>query len=186
MTYLHDPKVLTSSVAQSAVQYSPEMGLEIRQWRLDDLPFLWEMLLESIHVPEGTPAPPRSILTEPKIARYLDAFGTREGDDAVVAWEHDSAVGAAFCRRFPADDPGYGFVAADIPEVGMAVVASHRDRGIGRALLTTLIERYPRMSLSVDIGNARAQHLYTSLGFITVKIEGSSATMLRQRPEPEV
>lgn len=65
----------------------------------------------------------------------------------------------------------------------MAVLASHRDRGIGRALLTTLIERCPTMSLSVDIGNARAHHLYTSLGFITVQIEGSSATMLRQRVE---
>jgi GNAT superfamily N-acetyltransferase len=162
------------------------MGLEICRWGPEDLPFLWEMLLQSIHVPEGALAPPRSILAEPAIARYLDGFGDRVGDDAVVAWECGSAVGAAFCRRFPVEGPGYGFVSMDIPEVGMAVVASHRDRGIGRALLTTLLERYPTMSLSVDIGNARAHNLYTSLGFTTVKIEGSSATMLRECPKPTV
>ena len=47
-------------------------------------------------------------------------------------------VGAAWLRFFPADDPGYGFVSADVPELSIGVAVLWRGRGIGRALLRAI------------------------------------------------
>ena len=93
-----------------------------RRWQPGDEPFLWEMLYQSIHVREGHAQPPRSVLEEPDIADYLSGFG-REGDDAQLAFDDGGRpIGAAWCRRMTHLDPGYGFVADDIPELGTAVV----------------------------------------------------------------
>lgn len=147
--------------------------------------FLWEMLYESIHVPDGSEPPSRSILREPDIAHYLEHFGAQAGDDAQVAVGEDGErIGAAFCRQHDADDPGYGFVSVEIPEVGMAVVAAHRGRGIGRRLLTDMLERHPTISLSVDADNVRATRLYVELGFAAVSTVGTSMTMICERSMP--
>lgn len=154
--------------------------LSLRPWNPDDVPFLWEMLHQSIHVVDGDTPPPRSIVDEPAIAHYLAGFGSRDGDDAVIACDDDQPVGAAFCRRFSDDDPSYGFVGPDVPEVGMAVLATHRGRGIGRAMLAHLLDRHPVMSLSVDADNRAARALYESFGFVEVRPDGTAVTMVRR------
>ena len=155
-------------------------GVGTRPFREDDVPFLWDMLLLSIHVREGDPPADRSVLAAPEIAHYLDGFG-RPGDDAQVAVDGSGhPVGAAWCRVMGADDPGYGFVAPDVPELGTAVVPSHRGRGIGVRLITELLERHPVMSLSVDLDNVRAERLYARLGFVRVGVVGTAATMVRR------
>lgn len=155
--------------------------LTLRQWQPGDEPFLWEMLYQAIHVADGEPAPPRSILDDPSIAHYLTDFGSRYGDDAVLACDDLIPVGAAFCRRFTVDDPSYGFVSADVPEVGMAVVAERRGKGVGRALLVHLLDRHRTMSLSVDNDNVAARRLYESLGFVVLRADGRSVTMIRRQ-----
>ncbi len=153
-----------------------------RPWTSDDAPFLWEMLYQSIHVRDGAEPPPRAILKEPDIAHYLDDFDKRACDDAQIAVGADGErIGAAFCRCLSANDPGYGFVSAAIPEIGMAVVAAHRGRGIGRRLLGDMLERHHTLSLSVDADNAGAMRLYAELGFVAVGTVGTSITMLRKR-----
>ncbi len=144
----------------------------------DDEPFLWEMLYQSIHVRQGQTPPPRSTLDAPDIAHYLEGFG-RKGDDAQVAVASGDLIGAAWCRTMRADDPGYGFVADDIPELGMAVVDAWRGHGIGTRLIEDLLARHPIISLSVDIDNDGARRLYERLGFTSVGIYGTSTTMLR-------
>jgi GNAT superfamily N-acetyltransferase len=161
--------------------YAHVVRLTLRQWQPGDEPFLWEMLYQAIHVADGELPPPRSILDDPSIAHYLTDFGGRDGDDAVIACDNLIPVGAAFCRRFTAHEPSYGFVSADVPEVGMAVVAHRRGEGIGRALLMQLLDRHPTMSLSVDNDNVSARHLYGSLGFVDLRSDGTSVTMIRQR-----
>lgn len=152
-----------------------------RPWSVADIPFLWDVLYLSIHVWEGWEAPPRSIVDEPDLAHYLRDFGRWPGDDAqVVLDESGTPVAAAYCRRMPADDPGYGFVAPDVPELGMAVVAEHRGKGLGRRVLAELLERNPVMSLSVDLQNDLARGLYESMGFVAVAEEGTALTMLRR------
>lgn len=155
------------------------MGVTLRSREPDDEPFLWDMLYVAIHVADTEHPPPRSILSEPAISHYLSSFGAREGDEAVVAWDSDVRVGAAFCRRFTEDDPSYAFVSPDVPEAGMAVLPSHRGRGIGRAMLTQLLSRHPTMSLSVDPGNGVARKHYESLGFVEQHSDGASITMIR-------
>lgn len=157
------------------------MVVSLRNWDAGDESFLWEMLYQAIHVAEGDAPPPRSVLDDPPISHYLSGFGSGIGDDAVIACEDDRRIGAAFCRRFTADDPPYGFISEDIPEVGMAVLQDYRGRGVGRAMLTELLSRYPTMSLSVDAANLGARALYESLGFAVVRPDGTSLTMLRQR-----
>lgn len=90
-------------------------------------------------------------------------------------------VGAAWLRLLPADDPGYGFVAADIPELSMAIVAGWRRQGIGRRLLRAVVAQAldtgrTGVSLSVERDNP-AQDLYQSEGFRTVRSERDSDTM---------
>ncbi len=115
-------------------------------------------------------------------AKYVDGFG-RHGDAGVVAAVAGEGVGAAWYRLLPADDPGYGFVAADIPEVTLGVASQARGRGIGTALMQRLLDmavadRIAALSLSVEPDNA-AVRLYLALGFKRVGGSGGSLTLLR-------
>ena len=139
------------------------------------------MLYTSLHVPAGAQPFPRSVLQSASIAHYLHAFGTHDGDDAQVATTTEGRwLGAAWCRRMSATDPGYGFVDEATPELGMAVISAARGRGIGSALLADLLERHPTMSLSVDDDNVGARRLYERHGFVTVNTDANSTTMVRR------
>jgi GNAT superfamily N-acetyltransferase len=83
---------------------------------------------------------------------------------------------------------GYGFVAEDIPELSIAVVASRRHQGIGRRLLLGLIEAsaaqgHRALSLSVNEHNP-ARGLYESVGFRPVEHHGAAWTMVRHAGRP--
>ena len=70
----------------------------------------------------------------------------------------------------PKTTHGHGFVAKDIPELSIAVIASRRHEGIGRRLLVDLIDAsvaqgHAALSLSVNDGNP-ARGLYESVGFV--------------------
>ena len=115
-------------------------------------------------------------------AKYVDGFG-RLGDAGVIAAVAGQGVGAAWYRLLPAEDPGYGFVAADIPELTLGVASQARGRGIGTGLMQRLLEtavadRMPALSLSVEPDNA-AMRLYVALGFKPVGESGGSVTLLR-------
>jgi ribosomal protein S18 acetylase RimI-like enzyme len=140
------------------------------------------MLYQSLHVREGHEPFPRSVLREPNIAHYLAEFGSHPGDDAEICIaDTGERLGAAWVRRMTAADPGYGYVSDEIPEVGMAVEPGSRGQGIGRRLLEILLERHPRLSLSVDDDNAVASALYRSIGFIPISSAGGATTMLIDR-----
>lgn len=159
------------------------MAISIRPSTREDEPFLWEMLYESIHTEPGVPKPDRSTLQEPSLAHYLTGWG-RLGDRAFLAEAGGAPVGAAWYRLMLESDPGYGFVAADIPELGIALSPAARGQGVGRQLMEHLIAQarvdgYRGLSLSVDPKNA-ALRLYERLGFSYVgEDEGGSWTMLR-------
>lgn len=152
------------------------MGHTIRALRSSDQAFITDMQYEALFVPPGGDPFPRAVLDEPDIGKYHAEFGTRDGDVGALAVDDDGApLGAAWVRHVE----GYGFVDHDIPELGIAVVADHRGKGIGADLLAWLFERVPRISLSVDVGNP-AMRLYERLGFELVRRDGEhTAVMLR-------
>lgn len=124
----------------------------------------------------------QSVRATPELAHYVTDW-MRSGDAGVVVEVAGRIAGAAWWRTFTSEDPGYGYVADDVPEIGLAVSGDHRGRGIARALMEGLVERghaagVRALSLSVEDGNAPARTLYESLGFVTVGRSGDSDTML--------
>ncbi len=139
--------------------------------------FLRARLYDALFVePGGDPFAPE-IVDEPGLARYHRGFG-RPGDVGRIAWVGGTPVGAAWVRQGSVDDPGYGFVDADTPELSIAVVDEWRGQGIGGRLLTSLFAEVDRCSLSVDRRNP-AVRLYERLGFVVVRADGDSLFMLR-------
>jgi ribosomal-protein-alanine N-acetyltransferase len=82
---------------------------------------------------------------------------------------------------------GYGFVAADVPELSIAVAPEARGRGFGTQLLGALVAAardagHRAISLSVEPENP-ALRLYERPGFRRVGNEGGAWTMaLELRP----
>ncbi len=128
------------------------------------------------------PPPPRDVASDDHLRRYLDDLG-RPGDAVVVAVTPDGeVVGAAWYRRFPPHEPGYGFVAQDVPELSVAVRPGWRGAGVGTALLEGLVacarsEGAQRLSLSVEDGNP-ARLLYQRHGFVPYRDTGGALTMV--------
>lgn len=130
-------------------------------------------------------APIRSVaavLTVPELAHYAVGWPA-PGERGLIAQTDDgSAVGAAWWRFFPQDDPGYGFVDPRVPEVSIGVAPEQRGGGIGKTLIHELIalarqDGLAALSLSVEPDNFAAR-LYRNLGFAEVDRVGGSVTML--------
>jgi len=155
--------------------------IAIRPAAADDRELLSRMFVQAAYWRPEWPRPElREILQRPELARYFADWG-RPTDVAFVAVEADGrSVGAAWFRLFTAEEPGYGYVGADIPEIGIAVEAASRGRGIGRLLIERLQDEairrgYAGLSLSVHPENP-ALRLYERAGF--ERIGGSALTML--------
>ena len=153
----------------------------IRPGGTADVRFLRDMLRHAYYWRSAHPDAPM----EDSVQRYVNGWG-RPGDAAVIAVERTGPVGAAWYRLFPSDEPGYGFVDDETPELTVAVVPSRRGRGIGDALLSALCERardegHGTISLSVEQGNEPLLSYYEKHGFETVSQDGGdSVTMLRR------
>lgn len=156
------------------------MGQTIRDLTGADQWFVTEMQYQALFVAPGDEPPPRSVLDDPHLAPYHRGFATRSSDVGVIARDDDgSPVGAAWVRRIE----GYGFVDPDTPELGMAVVAERRGEGVGSALLSALLERVPRCSLSVDARNP-ARRLYERFGFAEVRVDGDHGVVMLRDGRP--
>jgi ribosomal protein S18 acetylase RimI-like enzyme len=158
-----------------------------RQAGAEDFTFLATMLGEAaVWRPEKPTPTADQVLADPRYALYLAGW-PRHGDFGLIA-EQDEPLGAAWYRTYTEMSHGYGFVAEDVPELSIAVIASRRHEGIGRLLLIDLIEAsevqgYAALSLSVNISNP-ARGLYESVGFQIVETRGSGMTMVRHAPQP--
>lgn len=146
-------------------------------------------LLEAVNWDGQVRVTREQLFGNPHLAHYvtgwphLTDFGTVATDDGAVGsgWGDGEVLGAAWCRLFYATDPGYGYLADDVPEVTIGVAPAHRGRGVGSALLAALIEQarvrgHHALSLSVEDGN-RGRLLYERAGFTAVGRSGNSDTM---------
>ncbi len=153
------------------------MAVVVRRGGAQDVRFLRDMLHHAYYwkerQPGGGPGP---------VQLYVKAWG-RSGDTAVIALLDGFPVGAAWFRLFPASTPGYGFVDEQTPELAVAVVPNARGKGVGSALLSTLLLRareggFAAVSLAVDRLNEGAIGLYANHGFVQVGETPDSLTML--------
>jgi GNAT superfamily N-acetyltransferase len=142
------------------------------------------MLLAATNWSPEWPERSRSqVLSSPTTAHYIAGW-PRPGDLGVVAEADGQPAGASWLRFLPESDPGYGFVAADVPELTIGVTAAWRGRGLGRALLRAIAGRaraagISRISLSVERKNF-AHRLYESEGFQIVDSSDKDAdTMVK-------
>ncbi len=148
----------------------------------DDVEILTDALLQAANWDGQTRFTRALLLADSHLSSYVRGW-PRAGDFGTVATdEAGAALGAAWCRRFDASDPGYGFVGADVPELSIGVDPHHRGRGVGTALLNAVLraaaERELRaVSLSVEDGNP-ARTLYERAGFAVVGRSAGSAVML--------
>jgi len=156
--------------------------MQLRAAGADDVDFLTDMLIEACNWTGERLITRGQIQADPALARYVRGW-PRASDFGVVAVDDAlGPIGAAWARVFDADGPGYGFVAADVPEISMAVVRSRRRQGIGRRLLAALSDQarvrgWLQLSLSVEHGN-RAATLYRDAGFTIVARQRGADTML--------
>jgi GNAT superfamily N-acetyltransferase len=150
----------------------------------EDGTFMGDMLVEAVNwSAEWKKKSRKRIFSTPSMAHYITGW-PRDTDLGVIAEGHGQRVGAAWLRFLPATDPGYGFVAADVPELTIGVAASWRGRGVGRALIRAVADRarstgIGQISLSVERKN-HAQKLYISEGYqIVDSSDADSDTMVK-------
>jgi ribosomal protein S18 acetylase RimI-like enzyme len=155
-----------------------------------DLHFVKEMLFEALYVREGEAPFSRSIIEEPNLKKYYENWG-RTGDIGVLAMVYggpyqsyiqDFPVGAAWSRLFTKENPSYGFIDENTPEITIAAKKEYQSKGIGQKLMNKLIEAnqkagFQQLSLSVDTQSS-VKNWYLKLGFEIIKTEGTAHTML--------
>ena len=148
----------------------------IRPGGPQDVPFMRDMLRHAYYWRVDRV----SSTGEPPVRRYVERWG-RPGDTALIAIQDFQRVGAAWYRLFTSEDPGYGFVDEQTPELSIAVVPSRRGKGFGDQLLHALLDEakrngFEQISLSVEPENP-ALRLYERHGFSQVGEDDGGVTM---------
>lgn len=129
--------------------------------------------------PEGLPDLETAML-HPEMARYHHGWG-RPGDAGWVAEQDGRYAAGVYYRLFTEEDHGHGYVADDVPELAIAVIADFRGRGLGSCLMKRAAagaqeQGFRQLSLSVDETNPAAG-LYTRLGYQTIQDGDGSLLM---------
>ena len=147
----------------------PVMEIVIRKLRQDEAWILKDFLYEAIFIPEGVSPPPRDIVERPELKVYTEDFGSREGDNCLVAEYEEKIIGAVWTRIM--DD--YGHVDDETPSFAISVYKEYRGKGIGTLLMKKMLELlkakgYKKVSLAVQKANY-AVRMYEKLGFKAVR-----------------
>ena len=144
------------------------MDYKIRRILEGEDSLLKEFLYEAIFVPDGVPAPPKSIISQPELQVYITGFGKKKDDIGLVAEVEKKPIGAVWVRIM--DD--YGHIDNDTPSFAISLYKDYRGMGIGTALMKEMLhilkERgYKKASLAVQKANY-AVKMYQKIGFVIV------------------
>ena len=135
----------------------------IRSLRKNETELLKDFLYEAIFIPEGMEAPEKDIVEKPELRVYTDDFGSRKGDNCLVADFGGKVVGSVWTRIM--DD--YGHVDDDTPSFAISLYKEYRRQGIARALLGRVVEeakQYGCGAVQITASDA-GTFLYADFGF---------------------
>ena len=154
------------------------MDYKIRTIRESEYSLLKDFLYEAIFVPEGVPAPSRSIINRPELQIYITDFGKREDDIGLVAEIDKKVIGLVWGRIIN----DYGHIDNDTPSLAIALYKDYRGLGIGTDLMKEMLRilkdrGYKQASLSVQKANY-AVNMYQKTGFEIVDEKGEEYSML--------
>ena len=141
------------------------MNYTIREIKSTEYSLLNDFLYEAIFVPDGTEAPPKSIINSPELQVYVADFGTQKHDKALLAEVDGQAVGSVWVRIMN----DYGHIDDKTPSLAISLYKEYRRLGIGTALMQKMLDilkniGYEQVSLSVQKANYAAK-MYRKLGF---------------------
>ena len=122
-------------------------------------------MYEAIFIPEGVPAPSKSIINQPELQVYVKDFGKNKGDLCLVAEVHHEIVGAVWVRIMN----DYGHIDDETPSFAISLLKEYRNYGIGTELMKQMLMKlkmqgYKQASLSVQKMNY-AVRMYQKVGF---------------------
>ncbi len=147
---------------------SQQSAMRLRPATAADRPILAAATLGNVNW-NGPRTTADQVRADPALWHYVAPW-PGPGDFGRVAQEAPRGwLGIVWLTHFTSADPGFGFVAQDIPELSLHVVEAHRGRGLGSLMLRTAIAEARRrdlrgISLSVAAGNP-AMRLYARFGF---------------------
>ena len=150
----------------------------IRSLREGETDLLKTFLYEAIFVPDGAKPSARDIIERPELRVYTDDFGTRKGDNCLVADFAGKAVGAVWTRIMN----DYGHVDDETPSFAISLFKEYRKQGIGSQLMVRMLELlkwqgFERASLAVQKANY-AVKMYEDVGFHVIDENGEEYIMV--------
>ena len=147
------------------------LDLVIRPAVQDDLKVLWDFLAIAAYEPNAEAAK-----AVPSVAKYLLGW-QRPGDFGFIAEQNRDIIGAAWARRFSAEELRVPYGDEQAPKLSIGVKPNARGQGLGEKLMRAMIDEAARrglgLCLSVRSENP-ARRLYERLGFRDVP--GSAVT----------
>jgi len=161
----------------------------IREIRAEELYVLDDLMYESIYQPEGSEPVSRDVIRLPEVSIYIDAFGRKKDDYALVAESDGRIIGAVWVRILAGAIKGYGNIDGNTPEFAISLYSEYRNRGTGTLMMQTMIDflkekGYAQASLSVQKENY-AVRMYRKLGFEIVRENGQDYLMILKLKQEE-
>lgn len=141
------------------------MNYKIRKMEESEYALLNDFLYEAIFIPEGIPAPPKSIIDAPELQVYVADFGKKKDDICFLAEVDGKIVGAVWVREMH----DYGHIQDGVPSLAISLYKEFRGLGIGTALMKKMLceleqRGYEKTSLSVQKANYAAK-MYRNVGY---------------------
>jgi GNAT superfamily N-acetyltransferase len=103
--------------------------LVIRPAVQDDLEVLWDFLAMAAYEPDAEAAK-----AVPRVAKYLVGW-QRPGDFGFIAEQNGENIGAAWARRFSAEELKFPYGDEEAPKVSIGVKPNARGQGVGEKLM---------------------------------------------------
>lgn len=147
------------------LDYAYTHGFQIREMMPSERPLLRDFLYEAIFQRDENNLLPRNVVDNPELRVYIDDFGEKPADFALVAEVDDKIAGAVWVRIIP----GYGHIADDTPEFAISVLKPYRGKGYGTRMMVEMLRHLrasgcKRASLAVQKDNY-ALRMYQKVGF---------------------